>query len=1159
VSAPLADAQARRRIREDLDTTFFVEAAAGTGKTSELVARIVAAVRAGRSTLDNLVAVTFTEKAAGEMKLRLREEIERARALEPEASAERARFDAALEHLEVVRAGTLHAFCADLLRERPIEAGVDPLFEVAPEDEAERLLDAAFNAWFESALADPPEGVRRVLRRRPRGRDAQGPRAELRGALRALAEHRDFAAPWRREPFDREQAIDRLIGRLETLGALARRAAWAEDYLAKNLAEIARWTEELALRETVRARDYDGLEAELRELARSRQVHWHWRGSARRPYAPDLPRAEVIAEREAVKSELDAFVAAADADLAAALREELRPALDRYEALKARSGKLDFLDLLLRARALVREDDAVRARLQARFTHFFVDEFQDTDPLQAELLLLLAADEPAERDWRRARPQPGKLFLVGDPKQSIYRFRRADVGVYETVKRLLAERGAEVLYLRTSFRSRPAIQRAVNAAFAPVMAGAGQQAHYVPLEPFREDPPGQPAVVALPVPRPYGDYGTIVHWRIDRSLPDATGAFVDWLLRESGWTVEEGGAQVPVAARHVCLLFRRLRKFWADVTRDYVRALEAREIPHVLVGGHSFHEREEVLAMRNALAAIEWPDDELRVFATLRSPLFGLGDDALLAYRDALGSPHPLRRADPEALDAGVAEVAEALALLGRLHARRNRRPIADTVGELLDTVRAHAGIAIWAGGEQALANCLRVIDMARRFERRGAPSFRAFVELLEREAERGEAQAAPLVEEGTEGVRIMTVHKAKGLEFPVVVLADPTCRRTRETPTRHVDPARGLWAEPIAGCAPRDLLDARDEELARDEEEAARLAYVAATRARDLLVVPVCGDEPLAGWLDVLNPVLYPPPERAFAATPAPGCPPFGADSVLERSGAAASEGRRGVAPGLHRPQAGEHAVVWWDPRALGLDRREPVGLGQTRVLEADRGGGAAQASRDGHARWQARRRQALAAGAVPSLAVEPVTAHARAERGHDAAAEPAIEHLEVALERAGRPRGRRFGTLVHAVLAAIELDAGGERVLAATRLQARLVGCDEPEVEAAAAAVSAALEHPLLVRAARAQAAGRLYREAPVLLALGEEAGEPRALVEGVVDLAFREMADGAPLWTVVDFKTDRELGERRAEYESQVRLYATAIARATGEPARGVLLSV
>jgi ATP-dependent helicase/nuclease subunit A len=241
-----------------------------------------------------------------------------------------------------------------------------------------------------------------------------------------------------------------------------------------------------------------------------------------------------------------------------------------------------------------------------------------------------------------------------------------------------------------------------------------------------------------------------------------------------------------------------------------------------------------VLALRNALYAIEWPDDELRVFATIRGPLFALHDDTLLIFRQAHGGLHPLRWVDParrESLAGDEREVADALAVLGRLHRPRNRRAIAETITRLLGEVRAHAGLAIWPTGEQALANCLRIVELARAFERRGAPSFRAFVESLEEEAEEGRSAEAPVVEEGTEGVRIMTVHRAKGLEFPVVILADPTCHATAKNPSRHVGPVKRLWVEPLCQSVPPDLRDAAPEGLRRDAEEAVRIAYVAATR----------------------------------------------------------------------------------------------------------------------------------------------------------------------------------------------------------------------------------------------------------------------------------------------------------------------------------------
>jgi ATP-dependent helicase/nuclease subunit A len=578
----LVDAGARRRIRVEFGATFFVEAAAGTGKTTALVGRIVGLIRAGAGTLDRIVAVTFTEKAAGEMKLRLRSEIEKARSRA--TREERDRLDGALEELELARIGTIHALCGDLLHERPIEAGIDPLFEVASEEEADEIADWAFEDWFQTILAEPPEGVRRVLRRRS-GR--QSPREQLRSAMQTLREHRDFPTPWRRQTFDRNGAIDALLTELSAPGALATRSSWPDDYLTRNLADISRFIDETIRLEAVRDRDYDGRESDLRAVARWRS--WTWKGAKKTTFG-NRSRDEVLALRDQAKANLDAFIAASDSDLAPLLHDALQRPIAAYDVLKAKAGRLDFLDLLVKARNLIRDSPAVRGELQRRISHFFVDEFQDTDPLQAEILLLLAADDPGETDWRAVRPVPGKLFLVGDPKQSIYRFRRADVALYEEVKERLHRLGAEVLLLTTSFRSPPSIQTFVNLAFAPAMATdmEGSQAGYVPLEPSRPETVGRPTLIALPVPRPYGDFGKVVNKRIDESFPEAVEAFISWLVNESGWTVEEESVAVPIRPRHVAILFRQFRNFGADITRPYVRAIESRRIPHVLVGGRSF-------------------------------------------------------------------------------------------------------------------------------------------------------------------------------------------------------------------------------------------------------------------------------------------------------------------------------------------------------------------------------------------------------------------------------------------------------------------------------------------------------------------------------------------------------------------------------------------
>ncbi|HEX9294940.1 MAG TPA: UvrD-helicase domain-containing protein [Polyangiaceae bacterium] len=1153
----LADEEARRRIRSDLDATLVVEAAAGTGKTTELVCRVLSLLRSGRASLSRLVAVTFTEKAAGEMKLRLRTEIEKARALPATSEDERLRLDGALAELEEARIGTIHGFCADLLRERAVEARVDPQFEMAAEEEKERLYGESFERWFQAVLSNPPPGVRRILRRRARDRDALGPRLVLRRAGADLIEQRDFDARWRRDPFERRQALDEVVERLSVLAEYVSRADAKDDYLVQNLAHVRRFLADLRAKEAVRgSRDHDGLEAELRDLVRGKPgKSWNWKGSSR-GFRNAALRKEVLDRRDALREDIGVLLDRLDADLAACLHDELGPLVSAYEELKRRAGKLDFLDLLLLTRNLLRDNRAVRNELQQRFSHLLVDEFQDTDPLQADILLLLAADDPAERDPRSARPIGGKLFVVGDPKQSIYRFRRADVALYEATKRRLVATGAEVVHLTTSFRSVPSLQEAVNRAFAPLMQGSedGSQATYVPLMPFRDEPQGRPTIVALPVPRPYSDWGRIVKFRIEQSIPDAVGAFVHYLIHDSGFTVterERPSENVPVQARHVCLLFKRFQQFGEDVTRAYVRALEVRHLPHVLVGGRSFHAREEVLALRNALSAIEWPDDELSVYATLRGPFFAIGDDALLAYRHTFSRLSPLRRVDEAELNPLTKDVADALFVLGRLHRGRNRRPIADTLAQLLEATRAHAGVAIWPTGEQALGNILRVLDLARRFEASGATSFRSFVRRLEEEAERGGAAEAPVVEEGTDGVRIMTVHKAKGLEFPVVILVDPTAPSTVRQPSRYIDPDKKLWAMPLAGCAPIELLEKREEVLRHDREEAVRVTYVAATRAREMLVVPVVGDasaweEDTSGWLDVLYPVIFPRPSERRNSAPAPGCPSFGEDSVRERPESAHRGPEGSVRPGLHRPEVGEHRVVFWDPASLDLDKQDDVGLRQQRILAADEGGAVATEGERLHAEWEARRTSLLAQGAKPSFRIATVT---QLKHEHLPTASASIETTQAS--RGARPHGRRFGILVHAVLSTIDFGADREAVRRVATAEARLMAATPEEIDAACTAVSEALMHPVLVRASGASAC---RRESPIVLLSSDG-----SMVEGVLDLAFREVEDGGAVWTVVDFKTDVEIAGRRDEYERQVGLYAEAVARATGERARGMLLTL
>jgi len=1107
------DQAARERIRHSLGESLIVEASAGTGKTSELVRRIVRVLAAG-TRVEKIVAVTFTHKAAGELKIRLREELDQARATSGDAR-ERANLEDALERLEEAAIGTIHGFCAQILRERPVEARIDPAFEELTEPEAARILARAFDLWFQRKLDAGSGALRRALARlawrEPWQTDP--PVEALRWTGRELVQWRDRDARWRAKPFDRNARIDALLAECAVLGHPAR----GQRPLTEILDSLARARE---------SADYDTLEALLLRLERELK-----RGFKKGARNPD--------PREALLAALDGFATDAGADFAAALKAEMQDLVGIYTDRKQRAGKLDFLDLLLLVRDLVRDNREVRNYLQNRFARIFIDEFQDTDPLQAEILILLSAGDPAQNDWLEAAPVPGKLFVVGDPKQSIYKFRRADVVLYENVCQALESRGVARLRLTQSFRAVRPIQQLVNAAFEPEMTGDRQcgQALYAPLEEHTPAYAAQPAIVVLPAPAPYG-VRQISKESINACLPDAIAGYIEWLVKESGWQVRDpldGGARVPLRARHICVLFRRMTNAGVDLSHAYTRALEARNIPHLLAGSKSFYHREEVETVRAALAALEWPDDELSVFGTLRGSLFAIPDNLLLRFRFEIGRLHPFRPL-PESLDPAFTPIREALAILADLNRERNQRPLADTVSALLEATRAHAGFLLRRGGAQALANVHRIGDLARTFELTGGLSFRGFVEELSAQAEKSESTEAPMLEEASDGVRLMTVHSAKGLEFPVVILADITANLAAREAERFVDGA--LCATRLLGAAPWELLENEQSEHARELAEGVRVAYVAATRARDLLVIPAVGDAERDGWLAPLNKAIYPPRDQRRAKVAAAGCPAFAGDrTVLERPSEYFGQREDSVRPGLHRPQTGDHRVVWWDPIALRLDVRSGFGLRQEEILSAEPAASAA-AGLALYREWRSQRRQTIERGQAPGFRIVSPT------EGLEDPPERCAIQVDSVAPAAARPGGRRFGTLVHAILRDVDLGGTAGQIAAIAQVHARALNAPRAEADAAAAAVCAAWAHPLLDRARRA---ARCHRELPLDLRLDDG-----RLLEGVIDLAFVE--DGR--WLVVDFKSDAPASAR---YERQVQWYVYALSKLTGRAAGGCLLKI
>ena len=506
------------------------------------------------------------------------------------------------------------------------------------------------------------------------------------------------------------------------------------------------------------------------------------------------------------------------------LLNAIAPAAVEYAAWRRRNGRLNFQDLLLLARDLLRDHPQVRRDFQARFLPILVDEFQDTDPIQAEILFYLTGEETEETDWRRLTPRPGQLFVVGDPKQSIYRFRRADIETYGAVRARI-EKSGRVLNLSANFRATGRLCTWVNTAFSRQFppAATPQQAAWVPLAAQRAE--GLAGIFRLESRTPTSGTAPLVE-------QDATriARAVEAAVRE--------GARRP---EDFLVLFRT-RKHMSD----YARELEARGIPYELSGGGAFKDSEELRTLLPLLQALSDPDDPVPFVSVLRGPLFGVDDEALYLFSRA-GGRFSFRAALPEGADPRIAKACE---FLREGEALAAALPPAAAIAQLCGRLGWTAYGAARELGDSRAGNLLKAIAAARTFSTEGL-DFAAVVAELDRLTGEGyieEMGARP----GRRGaVRLMTVHGAKGLEAPVVFLADP--RRERDRPTRFwIDRssprARGHWRviRETEGFGVVEIAQPRGwDRMCELEEvfeaaERSRLLYVAATRAREMLVVSI-------------------------------------------------------------------------------------------------------------------------------------------------------------------------------------------------------------------------------------------------------------------------------------------------------------------------------
>ncbi len=1146
-SGALVDDAARARIRREHDTTFIVEAAAGTGKTTVLTYRVVEMVAVGAAHMREIAAITFTEKAAGELRLRVRQGIEDR--IDGAAPDERRRLEKALHHLEEAVIGTIHAFAGGILRERPIEAGVDPDFEILSQADQALLFGRVFDEFAREALEVPGPGIARLLRRSRNPR--QSPLDVLREAGRKLLDYRQYDAPWTLGKWDAAAATEELLGpdppeivrpgaeaptRGPTLFEIERLyGAFPPDppggkpnWLRYSMQEAAALAREIRARRATGDTDPEWLEQALAAL---KVASYHGACPAGLPGAKDW--------RESFRVALEQYKKHSNAGLAALLREDLRGLVAQYQQAKQKAGKLDFDDLLLRTQRLLVQNAEVRNELRDRYRHILLDEYQDTDPLQTDIARILTSEDPPDGDQESAQLIPGRLFLVGDPKQSIYRFRRADIGHYLQVKETLLEQGAEELQLTTNFRSVPGVCELVNNTMEPLFTGTpveldrydeipeitqdlkGTQAPWAPLHPDRKPMGDHPGIAGIEVE-------SARYVRQLKGEPKAVARFVAQLLAE-GFPVSDGDGKRPVRPDDICLLFRRFRVWGKLNAQRWADALRELQIPHSLAAVESYVASPEISFLRAALTAVEFPDDEVAVYATLRGPLFGIPDEDLFLYRERRRGEPNLRpgwaaRAErPEGMPAIEREILAALQFLDRLHRQRNHRPITLTIQDLLGEHRAESGFAFWRSSDQVFANLRRLAESARAFEAGGGLSFREFVERLTAEAETPDPAAAHTIDDEIGGVRMMTVHAAKGLEFPVVILCDGSFARNARG-SRVVRPEENLHACDLgSGLVPWELIHHQATEIAEELAEYDRLLYVAMTRARDLLAAPA-------------SPFGYP---KASFLSP-----------VAERLGALLLDAPPASAP---RPAPVGRADLW-------------------NLLNTKDDAEAAAEGRAREAEFVKESERTLEDGRTPRRLI------ARAGRLGDAGLEAGPVEIEAIAREPDRPKGEAFGILVHRILETVPLDAAPEAVMEAAARAAVELGAAEALVGPAGRAAAAALQSPLM-RAARA--APVLHRELPLLhqeesVRLPESetseadselerASEPEesegdgpVVVDGVADLVFQEEPGGP--WTVVDFKTsDPAITQQGDAYRVQVTLYARAVERATGEPARAVLLFV
>jgi exodeoxyribonuclease-5 len=918
----LKDDEARRDAMTLHDHSILVEAGAGSGKTAVMAGRIAAMLAEGISPR-SIAAVTFTELAASELLARVREFVTdlstgritpHLRLALPEglSQAQRDNLTAAGAAIDEITCSTIHGFCQRLIKPYPAEADIDPGASVMDRDQADLAFLEIVDGWLRERLSGDHSGVltEMVLQDSQKALDL----------LHTLAKHfrrwRSLAAPPAPALADRLAAFRKATN---DFAAFFHHVAAKEPETEAIVAQLVEMTSALAagpdpatpagLIRLLASRPHADLCTQAGEF-RAYRKKGKWTAAAKQV---GLSKADGDKLNDAAESHYsaccDAWTAllrAAASQVLAALIEETSPILQRYRDYKRASAQLDFDDLIFAARDLLRDHDDVRRALGQRFAYVLVDEFQDTDPLQNEIFWRLCGDPGSEsNEWHRFRIRPGALFLVGDPKQAIYRFRNADVAAYVQARDVFRDQlPGSLLSISTNFRSCASILTFVNERFGAVLSAEGQPG-FAALDPFHDDRAGV-CVAALDV-AVADENGRASAERQRDAEADAVAELCARLIGSRPVIDRRDNTERPCQPGDIALLAPTGAELWR-----YEEALERWGVPVATQAGKGLFRRQEIqdlIALTRVLADYR---DTLALGALLRGPLVGLTEEELLDIVWALprSEEEPGRiarldlRVDPSAIAHPLAR--EVIEKLQSLRQRGNSTTPHSLLSQAVDAMRVrplmlerHHGHA-----ERALANVDLYLSLSAGYSVRG---LRAFAEAMTA-AWSDEARAVegrPDVQE--EAVALFTMHAAKGLEWPIVIpvntmttiIAPDSAVFDRRTDTLYC---------PVFGVAPEGYEGARQAEKDELDRERVRLWYVAATRAREMLILPRLDVKPSkSAWIGLVDLLLPDLPSLDVSHLPA--------DIAAAAVGTGNAQTREGFAAEAGAIAAGQKRLTWIAP----------------------------------------------------------------------------------------------------------------------------------------------------------------------------------------------------------------------------------------------------